>query len=78
MLHFPIPCNSLNFDVSPFMRDSVPLCGDKPFGNEKRQHTNLSSALRIFVLDFYRNQGSDTEPDDQMPETMERPSSAVS
>jgi hypothetical protein len=25
--------NSLNFDVSPLMRDSVPLCGDKPFGN---------------------------------------------
>jgi predicted DNA-binding ribbon-helix-helix protein len=46
--------------------------------DKERQHTNLSSALRIFVLDFYRNQVSDTEPDDQMPETMERPSSAVS
>jgi predicted DNA-binding ribbon-helix-helix protein len=46
--------------------------------DKERQHTNLSSALRIFVLDFYRNQVSDTEPDDQMPETTERPSSAVS
>ncbi len=46
--------------------------------DKERQHTNLSSALRIFVFDFYRNQVSDTEPDDQMPETMERPSSAVS
>jgi predicted DNA-binding ribbon-helix-helix protein len=32
------------------------------------QHTNLSSALRLFVLDFYRSQVSDTEPNDQMPE----------
>jgi predicted DNA-binding ribbon-helix-helix protein len=32
------------------------------------QHTNLSSALRLFVLDFYRSQVSDVGPDDQMPE----------
>ena len=37
--------------------------------DKQRQHTNLSSALRVFVLDFYRNRGPDTEPDDQKPET---------
>jgi predicted DNA-binding ribbon-helix-helix protein len=42
--------------------------------DKERQHTNLSSALRLFVLDFYHSQVSDIEPDDQMPETMERPS----
>ena len=46
--------------------------------DKERQHTNLSSALRLFVLDFYRSQASDTEPDDQMPETTVRPASAVS
>jgi len=42
--------------------------------DKERQHTNLSSALRLFVLDFYRSQISDMEADDQMPDTMERPS----
>jgi predicted DNA-binding ribbon-helix-helix protein len=46
--------------------------------DKQRQHTNLSSALRIFVLDFYRGQVSGMESDDQMPETIERPPSAVS
>jgi predicted DNA-binding ribbon-helix-helix protein len=46
--------------------------------DKERQHTNLSSALRLFVLDFYRSQVSDMEPDDQTPETMEHPASAVS
>jgi predicted DNA-binding ribbon-helix-helix protein len=46
--------------------------------DKERQHTNLSSALRLFVLGFYRSQVSDMEPDDQMPETMEHPASAVS
>ena len=41
--------------------------------DKERQQTNLSSALRVFVLDFYRSQVSDMEPDDQMPETMVRP-----
>jgi predicted DNA-binding ribbon-helix-helix protein len=41
--------------------------------DKKRQHANLSSALRLFVLDFYRSQASDTEPDDQMPQTTVRP-----
>ncbi len=45
---------------------------------ERRQHTNLSSALRLFVLDFYRSGASDAERDDQRPETMVRPVSAVS
>jgi predicted DNA-binding ribbon-helix-helix protein len=44
--------------------------------DNQRQHTNLSSALRLFVLDFYRSH--DTEPDDQMPETTVRPASAAS
>jgi predicted DNA-binding ribbon-helix-helix protein len=46
--------------------------------DEQRQHTNLSSALRLFVLDFYRSQASDEEPQDQKPETLVRPVSAVS
>jgi predicted DNA-binding ribbon-helix-helix protein len=29
--------------------------------NSKRQHGNLSSAIRLFVLDFYRNQRSEHE-----------------
>jgi predicted DNA-binding ribbon-helix-helix protein len=33
--------------------------------DKERQHTNLSSALRLFVLDFYRSQASDEEPDGQ-------------
>ena len=46
--------------------------------DNQRQHTNLSSALRLFVLDFYRSQVSGMEPDDQIPETTVRPASAVS
>jgi predicted DNA-binding ribbon-helix-helix protein len=46
--------------------------------DNQRQHTNLSSALRLLVLDFYRSQVSDIEPDDQIPETTVRPASAVS
>jgi predicted DNA-binding ribbon-helix-helix protein len=46
--------------------------------DKQRQHTNLSSALRLFVLDFYRSQASDEEPNDQKAETMVRPVSAVS
>jgi predicted DNA-binding ribbon-helix-helix protein len=29
--------------------------------NSARQHGNLSSAIRLFVLDFYRNQPSEQE-----------------
>jgi predicted DNA-binding ribbon-helix-helix protein len=29
--------------------------------DSERQHSNLSSALRLFVLDFYRNQLSESE-----------------
>jgi predicted DNA-binding ribbon-helix-helix protein len=46
--------------------------------DNQRQHTNLSSALRLLVLDFYRSQVSDIEPGDQIPETTVRPASAVS
>ena len=46
--------------------------------DNQRQHTNLSSALQLLVLDFYRSQVSDIEPDDQIPETTVRPASAVS
>jgi predicted DNA-binding ribbon-helix-helix protein len=45
--------------------------------DKQRQHTNLSSALRLFVLDFYRSQASDEEQDDQTCETTERRASAV-
>jgi predicted DNA-binding ribbon-helix-helix protein len=41
--------------------------------DNQRQHTNLSSALRLFVLDFYRGQNSKMESDEQMPETTVRP-----
>jgi predicted DNA-binding ribbon-helix-helix protein len=34
--------------------------------DKQRQHGHLSSALRLFVLDFYRSQVPDTEPDAQM------------
>ena len=37
--------------------------------DKQRQHSNLSSALRLFVLDFYRSQVPDSEAGDQMPET---------
>jgi len=30
--------------------------------DSERQHGNLSSAIRLFVLDFYRNQLSDENP----------------
>ena len=46
--------------------------------DKQRQHTNLSSALRLLVLDFYRSQASDEEPNDQTPETTERRASAAS
>ncbi len=42
--------------------------------DKKRQHTNLSSALRLFVLDFYRSQISDlVEPGHQMSDTTVHP-----
>jgi len=41
--------------------------------DNQRQHTNLSSALRLFVLDFYRGQNSKMESDEQMPETTVHP-----
>jgi predicted DNA-binding ribbon-helix-helix protein len=39
--------------------------------DSQRQHGNLSSALRLFVLEFYRNQISDTH--DVLHETFTRP-----
>src|SRR3981189_769379 len=44
----------------------------------QRQHGNLSSALRLFVLDFYRSQVSDKESRDGIPEMRARPASAFS
>jgi predicted DNA-binding ribbon-helix-helix protein len=41
--------------------------------DNQRQHTNLSSALRLFVLDFYRGQNSKMESDEQIPEMTVRP-----
>jgi predicted DNA-binding ribbon-helix-helix protein len=48
--------------------------------DSERQHGNLSSAIRLFVLDFYRNQRSeDTNPRDEPRETMtSRPAPASS
>jgi predicted DNA-binding ribbon-helix-helix protein len=40
--------------------------------NSQRQHGNLSSALRLFVLEFYRNQISDTDRS-VLHETLARP-----
>jgi predicted DNA-binding ribbon-helix-helix protein len=39
----------------------------------QRQHGNLSSAVRLFVLDFYRNQASDIRPDDNLREVLQVP-----
>jgi predicted DNA-binding ribbon-helix-helix protein len=39
----------------------------------QRQHGNLSSAIRLFVLDFYRNQASDIRPDDNLREVLQVP-----
>ena len=36
----------------------------------QRQHSNLSSAIRLFVLDFYRRQASDIEAEVNLHETM--------
>jgi predicted DNA-binding ribbon-helix-helix protein len=43
--------------------------------DSERQHGNLSSAIRLFVLDFYRNPRSDeTAPRDEAIEaTVDRP-----
>jgi len=39
----------------------------------QRQHDNLSSALRLFVLEFYRNQIPVTEGREGLRELMDRP-----
>jgi predicted DNA-binding ribbon-helix-helix protein len=39
----------------------------------QRQHGNLSSAIRLFVLDFYRSQASDIRPDDNLREVLQAP-----
>jgi predicted DNA-binding ribbon-helix-helix protein len=39
----------------------------------QRQHGNLSSAIRLFVLDFYRSQASDIRPDDNLREVLQVP-----
>jgi predicted DNA-binding ribbon-helix-helix protein len=43
--------------------------------DKQRQHGNLSSALRLFVLDFYHSQvrHMEAEAGDEMPETTVRP-----
>ena len=41
--------------------------------DSQRQHGNLSSALRLFVLEFYRNQISDTHDRGVLHETLARP-----
>ena len=39
----------------------------------QRRHGNLSSAIRLFALDFYRNQASDIRPDDNLREVLQVP-----
>ena len=39
----------------------------------QRQQGNLSSALRLFVLEFYRSQIPDTESPEGLRQTMDRP-----
>jgi predicted DNA-binding ribbon-helix-helix protein len=36
----------------------------------QRQHSNLSSAIRLFVLDFYRSRASDIEAQTNLHEMM--------
>jgi predicted DNA-binding ribbon-helix-helix protein len=38
----------------------------------QRQHTNLSSVLRLFVLDFYRNEERKLETSDETAQTVVR------
>ena len=44
----------------------------------ERHQGNLSSALRLFVLDFYRSQVSEKDSRDGIHEMMARPASAFS
>src|SRR5262245_2909238 len=39
----------------------------------QRQHGNLSCAIRLFVLDFYRSRASDARPDDNLREVLQAP-----
>lgn len=39
----------------------------------QRQHGNLSSTIRLFVLYFYRSQVSDISPDDNLREALQVP-----
>jgi predicted DNA-binding ribbon-helix-helix protein len=41
--------------------------------DSQRQQGNLSSALRLFVLEFYRSQIPDTETPEGLRQTMDRP-----
>ena len=43
----------------------------------QRQQGNLSSALRLFVLEYYRNQIPEVEGRGRLPELMERPKAAL-
>jgi predicted DNA-binding ribbon-helix-helix protein len=40
--------------------------------NSQRQHANLSSAIRIFVLNFYRNQVPDPKSGEYLHELIRR------
>jgi predicted DNA-binding ribbon-helix-helix protein len=43
-----------------------------------RQQGNLSSALRLFVLDFYRSQIPEVEGREELREMLERPKPLLS
>jgi predicted DNA-binding ribbon-helix-helix protein len=38
--------------------------------DKQRQHSNLSSAIRLFVLDFYRSRASDIEEEVNLDEML--------
>jgi predicted DNA-binding ribbon-helix-helix protein len=42
--------------------------------DKQRQHGNLSSAVRLFVLDFYRSPISGTPADDNLHKMLQAPS----
>src|SRR3954466_16046483 len=42
--------------------------------DKQRQHGNLSSAVRVFVLEFYRGPGSDATADQNLHKMVEAPS----
>ncbi len=67
----------LSYAISPF----CPTSADGLQGitiDAQRQQGNLSSALRLFVLDFYRSQIPEVEGREGLREMLERPKPLLS